>query len=106
MASSACALVATSGILGLRLQLRAKQGQVVGLQPCLASGLAAASWATHLVSLIKVKAGFLPWPVSLVPNNGPGIFLPRATGRASLLGMGPQPGQPLPHGKAHRAKEY
>ena len=65
--------VAAGRILGLRLQLRAEQGQIVGLQPCLASGLAAGSWGDPSGLSNKGQSWILAMAsVSLVPNAAPG----------------------------------
>ena len=50
---------AAGRILGLRLQLRAKQGQIGDLQPCLASGLAAGSWGNPSGLLNKGQSWIL-----------------------------------------------
>lgn len=93
---------AAGRILGLRLQLRAKQGQTGDLQPCLGSGLAARSWGNPSGLLNKGQSWILAIAsVSLVPNTGPGN--PSAQSHlGGLLGLGPQPGKPQPHAQVHR----
>lgn len=94
---------AAGRILGLRLQLRAKQGQIGDLQPCLASGLAAGSWGNPSGLLNKGQSWILAIAsVSLVPNTGPGN--PSAQSHlGGLLSLGPQPGKPQPHAQVHRS---
>lgn len=87
-------VVAASRILGLRLQLRAKQGQIVGLQPCLASRLAAGPRDNPSGLLNKGQSWILTLAsVSLVPNTWAWQpFCLEPLDRAGLLGTRPQQG--------------
>lgn len=83
-------VVAASRILGLRLQLRATAGQTVGLQPGLASRLAAGSWGNPSGLLNKGQSWILAMSsVSLVPNTGPGSPCAELLGRQDYWAQSP-----------------